>query len=142
MTALRAPPGTGDLMKATRLQIIIATAVVAVSLLAFGATPALAAKGGKPSSGGSTTTSATCAVSPNPVAAGAQFVISGSKFAPSQFLTLAIKSAAGTSFVWTQADANGNLSKAWQVQTAGSNSVKVYNSTNNALLATCGFTSY
>jgi len=127
-------------MKAGKLQIFIASALV-VSVLAFGATPALAGKGGKPGSGGSTSGGSSCSVTPNPVAASAPFVISG-RYGPNQYLTLAITSGGGTSFVWTQADANGNLSKTWQVHTRGSNSIKVHNSSNNAVLGTCSFSTY
>lgn len=129
-------------MQATRLQIIVATAVVAVALMAFGATPALAGKGGIPGRSGSTSVSASnCVVTPNPVAASVPFVISG-RYGPYQYLTLAIASSGGTSFVWTRADANGYLSKIWLVHTRGSNSVKVYDSSTSTLLGSCGFSTY
>jgi len=128
-------------MKPNKLQMAVAAAaIVACSLFAVSATPALAARGGK--SGGTTTVSGGCAVNPNPVAAGTQFTVTGSNYGAGRYLTLAIGSAGGTSYVWTQADGAGNFSAASRVSTTGSNTVKVHDSVGGKLLGSCSFSSY
>lgn len=130
-------------MKPNKLQMaVVAAAIVACSLFAVSATPALAARGGKSGGGNTVTASKTCQVSPNPVAAGAWFTVTGSNYGPGQGLTLAINSTGGTSYVWTIADSAGNFSATSRVSTTGSNTVKVHASLGGALLGSCSFSSY
>jgi hypothetical protein len=94
--------------------------------------------------GGTTTPPPTggCTVSPNPVAKGATFTVAGSGYGAGRFLTLAITSGGGTSYVWTQANLSGSFSATSRVSTAGSNSVKVHDSVTGSQVGGCSFSSY
>ena len=112
-------------------------------LAAAVASPAEAARGGK-GGGGSTTPppSGTCSVNPNPVAKGVTFAITGSGYGAGRYVTLAVSSGSGITYLWAQADSTGTFRSSSRVSTAGSNSVKVHDSIGGALIGSCSFSSY
>jgi len=122
-------------------RILVLAAVVALLGAALTAGPVLAGKGGK---GGhnSSVGYGSCYVTPNPVAAGAEFTIYGSKYAPGEGLTLRIKDAMGSTFRWTIADANGNFTTTSRVSYPGANTASVYDTLTSKLLGSCSFQSY
>jgi hypothetical protein len=123
--------------------IALAIAVL-VAIAAVVATPVGAAKGGKRGGGGGGTTPVTggCTVNPNPVAVYGDFTVSGSGYAPGQYVTLVITSSGGTSYRWAQADSSGSWSAVSRVYTAGSNSVRVHDSITGTQIGGCSFSSY
>jgi hypothetical protein len=130
-------------MKKKLIPFIGSLAFALVMLIGIAAltTPA-EAKGRR---GGGTTSpppTGTCSVSPNPVAANADFTLSGGGYGSGEYLTVAITSGGGVSYRWTQANSSGSFSLVARVFTAGSNSVKVYDSVSGAQVGGCSFSSY
>ncbi len=98
--------------------ILVAAAVTLFSALGDGS--ALAARGGKgggkgSNAGGTTPSTATLAVSPNPPAAGEVFTVSGTGFTPGAALNFGLGSFAA----YTTADQTGYASLPWTIALPG-----------------------
>lgn len=115
------------------LATIIMTAAVVLSVVRSNQTDSEAARGG--GGGKKGVTYGSCSVSPNPTPVKTQFTISGSGFKASQFLTLKIQNSAGVGFLWTQADASGNLSQTSQSYYTGTVTISVYDSVTSSQTA-------
>lgn len=104
--------------RARRILVTVAVAAFAVGTLAG---PALA---GKPT-GGSTSTTGSCSVTPNPVAVGANYTISGSKLGAGRFVNFHVTDAGGTTVFNRQSDSSGNASVTWHSYYRGTSSVRI-----------------
>lgn len=111
-------------------------AVVATSLCV--ATPAMAAKPGSSSAG-----SGSCSVSPNSVAVGASWTLTGSNLGAYALVNVLITDSAGGINSWNlQADATGTTSVTWHSYASGATSVKFMKSARHgsSTVAACSFT--
>jgi len=120
-----------------------ALAVLVIGALMSGPVAA-ASKGGGGDKGGRTrTVTGTCSVSPNPVANGAQYTISGTGYNPGQMLD--VFSGDG-GIVFAQANGDGNFTT-WDRASflnTGTKTVNVYEMGDRhmTVLATCSFDVY
>src|SRR5207249_4879367 len=97
---------------------LCAVAAAAVSLSV--AAPAMAAKPVRSSTG-----SGSCRVSPNPVAVGAAWTLTGSNLGAYALVNVLITDSAGGINSWNlQADATGTTSVTWHSYASGASSVK------------------
>lgn len=130
-----------SLSRKSSLSRFVKTSVLVAGVLAASLVPSAAFAKGKPDHGGGGGTTGTCWVSPNPVPLGAQYDISGSGFAPNEFLQQWTISSMATSITFVGADANGNFTGAtgW-ANHSGAYTVEVKDSSSGAVKATCSFT--
>jgi len=122
------------------LSRFVKAGVLVAGVLVASLVPSAAFAKGKPDHGGGGTTG-TCWVTPNPVPLGAQFDISGSGFAPNEFLQQWTISSSATMITFVGADASGNFTGAmgW-ANHSGSYTVQVKDSNSGSVKATCSFT--
>ena len=84
-----------NILTVSRIVALLAVAAVLLAA-ALGVDSALAkGRNGKGSGNGGTTTAATLAIAPNPVAAGQVFTVSGSGFAPNKVVVVTVTGAWG-----------------------------------------------
>jgi len=130
-------------------RIAISTLMAIVALTVLSAT-AMAAPGGNSkgkalgnsSGNGNDPQIGACYVTPNPVALGAEFAINGSGYAAGEGLTLRIKDAQGSTYLWAVADVDGDFTTRSRVFYRGTNTVSVYDTLSSKLLNACSFESY
>ena len=118
----------------SRARRFVFAALAVVSVLAL-ATAAQAAH-----QAGSGSTSGTCSESPNPVAVGGIYTITGSHLAANQLVNVQVSDAKGTQIVSVITTSTGTLTATGQATVAGSYSVKITGGGRKvSTYASCGF---
>jgi hypothetical protein len=84
-------------------------------------------------------TSGTCSESPNPVALGALYTVTGAHLPAGQIVSVSVTDPKGTQWGSTLTTATGTLTFVGQAAVAGSYSVRITGGSKGSLLATCGF---
>ncbi|MFN2614899.1 MAG: hypothetical protein ABR552_08820 [Actinomycetota bacterium] len=111
--------------------------VLAAGLLSISAGTAVA----RPPTGGGSSGSAACSVTPNPVGVNQTWTLTGTGLAAGQVVNVLISDAYGTSGFNLQANSSGVVTVSWGSAYAGTHNVKI-NSTGSkkiSTLATCAF---
>lgn len=123
-------------MQQVILFVVIFGFVAGVAVFKSFAAPA----NGKGGSGGST--SGSCSVSPNPVAVGAQWTVTGSNLGANAIVDVLITDSAATTAFNIQADASGNLTDTWHSYNTGTSKVTMKEASHNkqVTVANCSFT--
>jgi hypothetical protein len=114
---------------------------VAFAVLALVTIVALATAAGAAHLGGSgTSTSGSCSESPNPVAVGRTYTITGSHLPANQLVSVQVGDAKGVQIVTVMTTSTGTLIATGQASVAGSYSVAITGGgRRGGTLATCGF---
>ncbi len=85
-----------------------------------------------------------CAVTPNPVAVGAQYTINAWSLGANRSVNVFVQGSGGTNTFFRYTDASGSTSVTWYANWAGTNQVTVKSSggRKTSVLATCSFSAY
>jgi hypothetical protein len=131
---------------AVAVEALLVVAIVATLLVAFAPTSELArslagagvAAAGKPGSGAMLA----CRVTPDPVAAGSIYTITGSKYPTGRQLLINVVNDAGTLVLFTGAASDGSIAVDAYATSAGNHTVRVFDNSRRraALIGSCGFT--
>jgi hypothetical protein len=122
-------------MEAKRISFrrLFATALVALATLTVPATAAHARAT-------STTASGSCWATPNPVAVGQDYAVSGNRLGANRMVNVWVADAAGTQWGSKITNADGTVSVQFHASVLGTYSVKITDSGRKpATLATCSF---
>ncbi len=124
-------------------QAVLEGALVAMLVVGLAAGTALAAKGGGGGhNGGSSTTSGICAVTPDPVAVGADYTLAGANLGAGTLVNIMIADPNSTSSWNLQADAAGTVELVWHAYWPGTSNVKFQTANKHhgwTTVATCSF---
>ena len=126
---------------ATRRSIVVLAHGVLVATLAMGAlgSSPVAAKG--PPSGGTSSGSGTCYVTPNPVAVGSDWTMSATNLPASTFVNVYDVWSGGTTVWMLQTSSTGTTSLTWHSYVAGTTTITIKTATSKktSTLASCTF---
>jgi hypothetical protein len=117
-----------------RAALFIAAVTIGVAVALPGVAVARARSGGASGS-----TSGTCSESPNPVAVGAVYNVTGAHLPAGQIVSVSVTDPKGTQWGSTRTTATGTLTFTGVAAVAGSYSVRITGGSKGSLLATCGF---
>lgn len=125
-----ARPDTSD----RRRRVVAGATAVLIGASLLTAAPAFAAKGG-----GGTTSSGGCSISPNPVAVGSAYTLTGWGLGSSTLVNVLISDPVSVTSLNLQADAGGNLSLTTSSYWAGTTKITIQKNARHGFttIATC-----
>lgn len=124
------------------LMALAEASLLALLVVALVAAPAFAGRGGNGGGGKPSPATLGCAITPNPVASGAYFTITGSGYPTGHQLLVQISNSYGTSALFTGADSSGQFAVSAQAVWAGAHGVTVTDNSlrKPAVIGSCSFT--
>ena len=118
---------------------LMSVALAGVLLLTLAGTT-FAAKGSKSGTGGTGSGVAACSVTPNPVAVGSDWTMTGAGLPAGSYVNVWEKDSASTTVWFAQIDASGTVSITWHSYNVGTTTMSVTSTSgNDATLASCTF---